>query len=132
MLVNSPLSSINKSILAAGTPIGSPLRLLVSSLRRNLRRGLTVAYLEVGGLGVELMFDENVIKPGDDEEYIKETADVMVILRLKQGYNCKDDMLAYFKASLNQTTKIKPTEVIKLLCSWYRAASSNPEICKVC
>jgi len=40
-------------------------------------------------------------------------------------------MLAYFKASLNQTTKIEPTEVIKLLRSWYRAASLNLEIYKV-
>jgi len=42
-----------------------------------------VAYLEVGGLGVELMFNKNVIKPRDNEEYIKETADAMAILRLK-------------------------------------------------
>jgi len=42
-----------------------------------------VAYLEVGGLGVELMFNKTVIKPGDNEEYIKETVDVMVILYLK-------------------------------------------------
>jgi len=68
MLVNSPLSSINKSILAAGTPISLPPQPPVSSLRRNLRRGLTVAYPEVGGLGVELMFNKNVIKPRDDKE----------------------------------------------------------------
>jgi len=59
------------------------LRLLVSSLKRNLRRGLTVAYLEVGGLGVELIFNKNVIKPRDDKEYIKETVDIIAILRLK-------------------------------------------------
>jgi len=41
-------------------------------------------------------------------------------------------MLAYLKASLNQTTKIKPTKVIKLLRSWYRAAGSNLKIYKVC
>ena len=99
--MDSPLLSINESILAAGTPVGSPPRLLVSSLRRNLRRGLTVAHLEVGGLGVELMFNENVIKLGDDKEYIKEAANAVVILRVKRGYDCKDDVLAYLKASLN-------------------------------
>jgi len=96
-----PLSSINKSILIAGTPIGLPPRLLVSSLRRNLRRGLIVTYLEVGGLGVELIFNKNVIKPRDNKEYIKETVDIIVILCLKQGYNYKDNILAYFKVSLN-------------------------------
>jgi hypothetical protein len=81
--VDSPLLSINKSILTAGTPISSPLRLLVSSLRRNLRRRLAVAYPEVGGLGVESLFNKNVIKLGDNKEYIKEAADAMVILRTK-------------------------------------------------
>ena len=60
-----------------------PPRLLVSSLRRNLRRGLIVTYLEVGGLGVELMFNKNVIKPGDNKEYIKEAVDTIVILYIK-------------------------------------------------
>ena len=83
MLVNLPLFSINKSILTARTPISLPLRLPVSSLRRNLRRGLMVAYLEVGGLEVELIFNKNVIKPKNDEEYIKETVDAIAILRLK-------------------------------------------------
>ena len=78
-----PLSSINKSILIARTSIGLPLRLLVSSLKRNLRRGLTVTYPEVGGLGVELIFNKNVIKPKDNKEYIKETADIIAILHLK-------------------------------------------------
>ena len=96
-----PLLSINKSILIARTPISSPLRLLVSSLRRNLRRGLIVAYLEVGGLGVELIFNKNVIKLGDDKEYIKETANTIAILRVKRGCNYKDNVLAYLKASLN-------------------------------
>ena len=131
MLVDSPLLSINKSILAVGTPVGLPLWLPVFSLRRNPRRGLTIAHPEVGGLGVESMFDENVIKPGDDVEYIEEAADTVAILRAKRGCDCKDDVLAHLKASLNQTTKIKPTEVIKLLRRWYRAAGSNPEICKV-
>jgi len=83
MLVDSPLLSINKSILAARTPIGSPPRLLVSSLRRNPRRGLTVAYPEVGGLGVESLFNKNVIKLGDNKEYIKEAVDAMAILYTK-------------------------------------------------
>ena len=78
-----PLLSINKSILAARTPISSPPRLLVSSLRRNLRRGLTVAYPEVGGLGVEAIFNKNVIKPEDNKEYIKEAANTIVILYIK-------------------------------------------------
>ena len=60
-----------------------PLRLLVSSLRRNPRRGLIVAYLEVGGLGVELIFNKNIIKLGDDKEYIKGAVDTIVILRVK-------------------------------------------------
>jgi hypothetical protein len=81
--VDLPLLSINKSILAARTPISSPLRLLVSSLRRNLRRGLIVAHLEVGGLGVELMFNKNVIKLGDNEEYIKEAVDTIAMLHVK-------------------------------------------------
>ena len=110
-----PLLSINKSILIARTPISSPPRLLVSSLRKNLRRGLIVAYPEVGGLGVELIFNKNIIKPGDDEEYIKEAANTVAILCVKRGCNCKDNILAYLKVSLNQTTKIKPTKVIKLL-----------------
>jgi len=91
-----------------------------------------VAYLEVGGLGVELMFDENVIKLGDDEEYIKEAVDTVVILHVKWGCDCKDDVLVYLKASLNWTTKIELTEIMKFLCSWYRAAGLNLEIYKVC
>ena len=63
------------------------------------------------------MFNKNVIKLGDDEEYIKEAANTIVILCIKWGYNYKDNVLAYLKASLNQTTKIKPTKVIKLLRS---------------
>jgi len=83
MLVDSPLLSINKGILAAKTPISLPPWLLVSSLKRNLRKGLAVAYPEVGGLGVESLFNKNVIKLGDDEEYIKEAVDAMAILRVK-------------------------------------------------
>ena len=42
-----------------------------------------VAYPEVGGLEVELIFNENVIKLGDDKEYIKEAANTIAILRAK-------------------------------------------------
>jgi hypothetical protein len=76
-----------------------------------------VAYLEVGGLEVELLFNKNVIKLGDDKEYIKEAIDTIAILYIKRGYNYKDNILAYLKASLNQITKIKLTKVIKLLYS---------------
>ena len=83
MLVDLPLSSINESILAARTPVGSPPRLLVSSLRRNLRRGLTVTYLEVGGLGVEVIFNKDVLKLRDNVEYIKEAVDTIAMLYIK-------------------------------------------------
>ena len=101
MLVDSPLLFINKSILVAGTPIGLLLQLPVSSSRRNPRRGLTVAYPEIKGQGVELLFNKNVIKPGDDKKYIKEAVDAIAVLRIKRGYNYKDNILAYLKASLN-------------------------------
>ena len=101
MLVNLPLLSINESILAAGTPISSPPRLLVSSLRRNLRRGLIVTYLEVGGLGVESIFNKDVLKLGDNIEYIKEATNAVAMLRAKQGYDYKGNVLAYLKTSLN-------------------------------
>jgi len=42
-----------------------------------------VAYLEVGGLRVKLMFDENVIKLENNKEYIKEAVDTMAILCAK-------------------------------------------------
>ena len=63
------------------------------------------------------MFNTNIIKLGDDKEYIKEAVDTIVIFRVKRGYNYKDNVLVYLKASLNRTTKIKPTEIIKLLRS---------------
>ena len=53
------------------------------------------------------MFNKNVIEPGDDKEYIEEAADAVAMLRVKQGCDYKDDVLAYLKASLNRTTKIK-------------------------
>jgi len=87
--------------------------------------------LEIGGLEIELIFNENVIKPRDNEEYIKEAVDIIVILYVKREYNCKNNVLVYFKASLNWTTKIKLTKIIKFLCSWYRAAGFNLEIYKV-
>ena len=60
-----------------------------------------VTYLEVGGLGVESIFNKNVIKLGDNKEYIKEVTNTIAILRVKRGCNYKDDVLAYLKASLN-------------------------------
>ena len=60
-----------------------------------------ITHLKVGGLGVELIFNKNVIKPGDNIEYIKEAIDTVAILHIKQGCNYKDNMPAYFKASLN-------------------------------
>ena len=83
MLVDSPLLFINKSILVDGTPVGLPLQLLVFSSRKNLRRGLAVTYLEVGGLGVESLFNKNIIELRDDEEYIKEATDTVAILHVK-------------------------------------------------
>ena len=47
------------------------------------------------------MFNKNIIKLGDNEEYIKETTDAVVILYIKQGCNCKGDIPAYLKMSLN-------------------------------
>ena len=63
--------------------------------------GLTVSYLEVGGLGVQSMFDKNVIKLGDNKEYIEEAADAVAMLRAKWGCDYKGDVLAYLKVSLN-------------------------------
>ena len=83
ILVNSPLLSINEGILIAGTPISLPLQLLVSLLKRNLKRGLIVTYPEVGGLEVELIFNKNVIKLGDNVEYIKEAVDIIAVLYIK-------------------------------------------------
>ena len=64
-------------------PISLPLQLPVSSLRRNLKRGLTVIYLKVKGLKVELLFNKNIIKLGDNKEYIKEAIDIITILCAK-------------------------------------------------
>jgi len=43
------------------------------------------------------MFNKNVIKLGDN----KEAVDTIVILYVKRGYNYKDNIPAYLKASLN-------------------------------
>ena len=53
------------------------------------------------------------------------------MLYVKWGCDCKDNILVYFKASLNRTIKIKLTKIIKLLYSWYRAVGSNLAIYKV-
>ena len=42
-----------------------------------------VTHLEVGGLGIELIFNKNVIKLGDDKEYIKKAIDTITILHTK-------------------------------------------------
>ena len=67
----------------ARIPAGLPLWLLVSSSRRNPRRGLTITHPEVGGLEVESLFNKNIIKLRDDKEYIKEAIDAIAILRVK-------------------------------------------------
>ena len=63
------------------------------------------------------MFNKDVLKPGDNIEYIKEAADTIAMLRVKREYDYKGDVPAYLKTSLNWTTKIKPTKIIKLLRS---------------
>jgi hypothetical protein len=90
--VNSLLLFINESIFMAKTPVSLPLQLLISSLKRNLRRGLIVTYLKVRGLGVKLIFNKNIIKLKNDEKYIKKAVYIIVILYIKQGCNCKDNM----------------------------------------
>ena len=50
---------------------------------------------------MELIFNKDILKPGDDIEYIKEAIDIVAMLRVKQGYNYKGDVLAYLKTSLN-------------------------------
>ena len=60
-----------------------------------------VTYPEVGGLGVELMFNKDVLKLGDNVEYIKEAVDTIAMLYIKRGYNYKGNIPAYLKMSLN-------------------------------
>ena len=50
---------------------------------------------------MELIFNKDVLKLGDNIEYIKEAVDTIAILRVKRGYNYKDNILAYLKTSLN-------------------------------
>ena len=45
--------------------------------------GFAINHLEVEGLGVQLIFNKNIIKPGDNKEYIKEAVDAMAMLRAK-------------------------------------------------
>ena len=78
-----PLLSINKSILIARTPVSLPPHLLISSLRRNLRIGFTVAHLIVEGLEVQSIFNKNTIKPRNNKKYIKEAANTIAILYIK-------------------------------------------------
>ena len=47
------------------------------------------------------MFSKDVLKPGDDIEYIKEAIDTVAMLRVKRGCDYKGDVLAYLKTSLN-------------------------------
>ena len=61
-------------------PINLPLQLPVFSLKKNLRKGLIVTYLEVKGLKVKSIFNKNIIKLKDNIEYIKEAADTVIIL----------------------------------------------------
>ena len=67
----------------AKTPASLLLRLLISSLRRNLRRGLIITYPKMKKLGVELIFNKNIIKLGDNKKYIKKAVNIMAILRAK-------------------------------------------------
>jgi len=102
ILIDLPLLFINKSIFITGTPINSPLYLSISSLRRNLKKEFLVNHPEIRGLGVQLIFNKNVIELGDNKKYIKEAVDIIAILYVKQEYNYKDDIPVYFKASLNR------------------------------
>jgi len=64
----------------AGTFINSPLYLLTSSLKKNLKLEFMVICLKVGRLKVQLIFNKNIIKSGDNKEYIKEAVDIIAIL----------------------------------------------------
>jgi len=74
-----------------------------------------VNYLEIRRLGVQLIFNKNVIKLKDNKKYIEEIINIIVMLPVKWGYNYKNDVLVYFKVSLNQITKIELIKIIKLL-----------------
>jgi len=47
------------------------------------------------------MFNKNIIKLGNNKEYIKEAINIIVILCIKWGCNYKNNMPVYFKMSLN-------------------------------
>ena len=64
-------------------PIGLPLRLPISSSKRNLKTGFTVAHPIVKELEVQLIFNKNTIKLGDNKKYIKEAVDIIIILHTK-------------------------------------------------
>ena len=57
--------------------------------------------MKVKGLKVELIFNKNITKLKDNKEYIKKAINIMVIFYIKRRYNYKNNILAYFKASLN-------------------------------
>jgi len=57
--------------------------------------------LKVGGLKIKSIFNKNIIKLGDNKEYIKKAVNIIAILYAKRGYNYKNNVLAYFKTSLN-------------------------------
>jgi len=59
------------------------LWLLIFFLKRNLKRELIIAYLKIKGLRVELIFNKNIIKLGDNKEYIKKAIDIIVIFYIK-------------------------------------------------
>ena len=50
---------------------------------------------------MELIFNKDVLKLGDNIEYIKEAINTIAMLRIKRGYNYKGNVLTYLKASLN-------------------------------
>ena len=76
-----------------------------------------VNYPKMGGLGVQLIFNKNVIELENNKEYIKEAADAIAMFYARQKYDYKADVLTHLKTSLNRTTKIRPTEIIKFLYS---------------
>ena len=47
------------------------------------------------------MFNKDVLKLGDNMEYIKEAVDTIAMLYIKRRYNYKGNVLAYLKISLN-------------------------------
>ena len=82
-------------------PVNLFLHLLISSLKRNLKIEFIVAYVIVKGLKVQLIFNKNTIKLGDNKKYIKKAINIIAILYTKQEYNSKNNILFYLKVSLN-------------------------------